>query len=89
MNINIEKISNGYVITIGSKKTFCDVPEAICGTLAEWALEECKRLDAGGDAGAQVALKQIAEYMKLVDQQERASKTTFIPWTSTCSLDLK
>jgi hypothetical protein len=26
-------------------RTFCDVPEAICGLTSEWVLEECRRLD--------------------------------------------
>lgn len=45
MNTNIEKIDNGYVVAIDGKKTFCSTPESICGLLAEWALEECKRVD--------------------------------------------
>jgi hypothetical protein len=46
MNLNIEKISNGYLVTLDGKKTFYDVPEAICGATAEWVLAECKRLEA-------------------------------------------
>ena len=45
MNLNIEKITNGYLVTINGKKTFYDVPEAICGATAEWVLAECKRQD--------------------------------------------
>jgi hypothetical protein len=58
VNVSIEKISNGYVITIDGKKTFCDVPEAICGLTSEAVLAECTRLDYAGDA-AKVLLKQI------------------------------
>lgn len=49
MNINIEKIANGYVITIDGTRTFCDVPEAICGITSEWVLKECERLEKGED----------------------------------------
>jgi hypothetical protein len=28
---------------LDGKKTFYDVPEAICGATAEWVLAECKR----------------------------------------------
>jgi hypothetical protein len=45
MNINIEKIENGFVVTIGSKKTFCDCAEAICGVTSQWVLDECDRLE--------------------------------------------
>ena len=46
MNVNIEKITNGYILTVDDVKTFCDVPEAICGTMAELILKHCKELDA-------------------------------------------
>jgi hypothetical protein len=62
VNVSIEKISNGYVVTIDGKKTFCDVPAAICGLTSEAVLETCTRLDNKtdyvGDA-AKVLLKQI------------------------------
>jgi hypothetical protein len=45
MNVTIEKITNGYVVSIDGKKTFCDVPEAICGLTSEWVLAECQRLE--------------------------------------------
>lgn len=51
MNINIEKITNGYVLTVDGVKTFCDVPEAICGTMAELILKHCKELDAAPAPG--------------------------------------
>jgi hypothetical protein len=47
MNITIEKLTNGYVVTINGKRTFCDVPEAICGMTSEAVLAECERLDNG------------------------------------------
>jgi hypothetical protein len=61
MNINIEKISNGYVATIDGKKTFFDVPEAICGATAEWVLEECKALEADPSVDISNALKFMAQ----------------------------
>lgn len=45
MNVNIEKITNGYILTVDGAKTFCDVPEAICGTMAELILKHCKELE--------------------------------------------
>lgn len=44
MNISIEKISNGFILTLNDKRIFCDVPEAVCGELAQWALAECENL---------------------------------------------
>jgi hypothetical protein len=43
MNVSIEKITNGFVVTIDGVKTFCDVPEAICGLTSEWVLKECEK----------------------------------------------
>lgn len=42
MNVHIEKISNGFILTLDGKRIFCDVPEAVCGELAQWALAECE-----------------------------------------------
>jgi hypothetical protein len=76
MNLNIEKITNGYLVTIDGKKTFYDVPEAICGATAEWVLAECKRLDSPPDLAAlskaQHALAQ-AQFNQAVAQQYGAS----------------
>jgi hypothetical protein len=55
MDISIRKITNGYILQIGSKQTFYDIPEAICGGMAEWVLETCKNLDAKKDDGGDVA----------------------------------
>lgn len=68
MNISIEKISNGFVISIGNKKTFCDVPEAVCGVLAEWALQVCENGEQEG--GAQVSLKSYIDQMKIIEQEQ-------------------
>lgn len=82
MNVNIEKITNGYLVTIDGVKTFHDVPEAICGQFAELILEHCKRLDARGTGEAEMA-KQI-----LRDIQH--NKTVFAqpnpPWAGIADL---
>lgn len=76
MNTNIEKIDNGYVVSINGKKTFCSTPESICGLLAEWALEECKRVDAGGNEAEDFAAFQ-ARYAQtqLLKSQAHAQLT--------------
>jgi hypothetical protein len=61
MNLNIEKITNGYIVSLDEKKTFCDVPEAICGVTAEWVLAECKRLDAKKLSDIELLHKALAQ----------------------------
>lgn len=57
MKIEIERIANGWLVTGASNPSpgdplaqrgvngrhFADTPEAICGMIAEWVLDECKR----------------------------------------------
>jgi hypothetical protein len=70
MNLNIEKITNGYLVTIDGKKTFYDVPEAICGATAEWVLAECKRLESAPDPNeVQHRMAQMAKLSKLYNDQ--------------------
>jgi len=82
-NINLEKISNGFVLTIGSKKIFCDVPEAVCGAMAEWVLEECKNAEEGDQTV--LMTKAFEQAMRLQEQLEPQRQTTFNPpWAATC-----
>jgi hypothetical protein len=74
MNINIEKIENGYIITIDGKKTFCDVPEAICGVTSEWVLEECKRLE-GGKTTKLVDAQYLKERIEMTRRQQGLSNS--------------
>ena len=61
MEIKIIKIENGYLISIGNKTTFCDVPEAICGITSEWVFEEVARADKPNTYGELAkALQQAA-----------------------------
>jgi hypothetical protein len=69
MNINIEKITNGFVVTIDGTKTFCDVPEAICGLTSEWVLKYCDELEK--PKKAKLALSQYAIQKALAQQIAR------------------
>lgn len=82
INVSIEKISNGFVITIDGKKTFCDVPEAICGELAQWALKTCENLKELKSKKS--AVDELYEYQKLMAQLEQAQKQAQInpPWAT-------
>ena len=77
MNVNIEKISNGFVVTIGSTKTFCDVPEAVCGELAKWALKECERLEKEGNP-KKSGLLDTQKYMSQIAQIHQDQQA---PWS--------
>lgn len=82
MNVTIEKITNGFVVTVDGKKTFCDVPEAICGLTSEAVLAECARLEKGGaseDGQMNAALAQALQSLSVaekstVDHSEDAFK---------------
>lgn len=68
MNIEIKKIENGFVVTIGSKQTFCSEAMGICGLLAEWAQAEVDRLEKTPSPGEQLsaAMAQIHAQMMQV-----------------------
>lgn len=70
MNIVIEKISNGYILTLNGLKTFCDVPEAICGLTSEWVLAECRKLE---QPRAGVDSSEYAKHMEIALQQMEAA----------------
>lgn len=75
MNIDIEKIENGFVVTIGSVKTFADVPEAVCGILAEWALKLCENMEKGNPTANQLhELTALKQYTDMVRQMEETQK---------------
>lgn len=83
MNIQIEQISNGFIVLLGNKKIFCDVPEAVCGVLAEWALAECEN---SKEAAKLVSQGDFAAAMQHYQQQlelERALKQTTTTTTGT------
>lgn len=73
ISVSIEKISNGFVITIDGKKTFCDVPEAICGELAQWALKTCEDLQPEKNSDSE-------DYMKLMKQLAQAQQQAQLQW---------
>lgn len=68
MNINIEKIDNGFLVSIGGKRTFCSEAMGICGLLAEWAQAEVERLEKTPSAG-----EQLSEAMARIQAQMMAA----------------
>lgn len=86
MNVSIEKIENGFIVTLGSKKTFCDVPEAVCGVLAEWALKMCENIDAENDRAQ--FLERMAQQQQLAHQmysQQTAAAPSMWPDPNTAT----
>jgi hypothetical protein len=77
MNINIEKISNGFVLTLGGKRVFCDVPEAVCGELAQWALAECENATESTEDKVKSAMELM--YRQSQSQNDLAKQTAASP----------
>lgn len=75
MNVNLEKIENGIVVTIGAKRVFCSTAESVCGLLAEWAMNECERLHEGRstDDGLIAGAAQ-AKYTASMDEAMRLAR---------------
>ena len=82
MNISIEKISNGFVLTLGGKRGFCDVPEARCGELAQWALAECENATESTEDRMEAALELM--YRQQEAAQRQASPVPPNQWVATC-----
>lgn len=72
MNVHIEKISNGFILTIGIKRVFCDVPEAVCGELAQWALAECENTISTSEAALKVAVDTAHSQLASAAKQQQA-----------------
>lgn len=82
MNIDIEKISNGFVLTLNGKRIFCDVPEAVCGELAQWALAECEN-------ATETTADKVKSALELMMWQKEAAQRQASPvppnqWVATC-----
>lgn len=73
MNVDIRKISNGYILKLGDKETFCDVPEAICGLMAEWIMEECKLLETKRTADVTAEVQKALAQAMVSDPSKGAS----------------
>lgn len=76
MNINIEKISNGFILALGDKRIFCDVPEAVCGELAQWALAECENVKECTRDKMTAALELMWRQQEMKAQRQMAKQCT-------------
>lgn len=72
MNVDIEKISNGFVLTLNGKRIFCDVPEAVCGELAQWALAECENVKES-------TIDKVKTALELVRRQHELERSAVNP----------
>ena len=45
MEIKIEKIENGFLVTLGNRRMHATCGEEICGLTSQWVLDECEQLD--------------------------------------------
>lgn len=45
MNLEIEKIENGFIVTMGHKKHHATCAEEICGLTSQWVLDTCESLE--------------------------------------------
>lgn len=84
MKIEIEKLTNGYVVSIDGKRTFCDVPEAICGLTSEAVLAECTRLERKPSKAAamKAALAQARQYRQQREDIARLMRPTEVMLTA-------
>lgn len=80
MNLDIKKISNGYVVSLDGKETFFDIPEAICGHVAEWIQDYCKHLDAKPSAGMSAELAKAMQQLAQAQIVGQPAKPP--PWTA-------
>ena len=45
MNLEIEKIENGFIVTMGLKRHHATCAEEICGLTSQWVLDTCEALE--------------------------------------------
>jgi hypothetical protein len=81
MKLDIRKITNGFVVSIDGVETFCDIPEAICGHVAEWVQERCRNLESKTSyAGADAAMKsQLAQALAQAVSDDPNKAVSSIP----------
>jgi hypothetical protein len=72
VSLNIEKIDNGFVVSVGGVKTFCSTGESICGLLAEWTLKACEELEKPQTySDAALGIAQAQQRQQIMQQIEQ------------------
>lgn len=75
----IEKIENGYLVSIGGRRYHATCPEEICGLTSQWVLDTCEMVDRaqpgpGVSSRANALPRSLHEYMdNIVNNQKPSS----------------